>query len=192
MIDSNKLEVDSLAETSVTSLVTEKDVAATEIKSSGVKKNTAKRSFAKKNSGQNRRKSRELALKAVYRGMLNQSELGPIFRDMVDDPDYTKADEAYFKQLLEGVTLHAEELDTKLAHFIDRPINELSPIEHAILRISGCELMFDLSIPYRVVINEGVELAKLYGSTDGHKYINGVLDKLAADVRQAEVRTARS
>lgn len=194
MIDPNKLEVDSLAETvkTVTSLVADNDATASENKGSGLKKNTAKRSFAKKNGGQNRRKSRELALKAVYRGMLNQSELGPIFRDMEDDPDYTKADEAYFKQLLESVTLHAEELDAKLAHFIDRAISELSPIEHAILRISGCELMFDLTIPYRVVINEGVELAKLYGATDGHKYINGVLDKLAADVRQAEVSAARS
>jgi N utilization substance protein B len=194
MIDPNKLEVDSLAETvkTVTSLVADKDATASDMTSSAVKKNTAKKSFAKKNSGQNRRKSRELALKAVYRGMLNQSELGPIFRDMVEDPDYAKADETYFKQLLESVTLHAAELDAKLANFIDRTITELSPIEHAILRISGCELMFDLTIPYRVVINEGVELAKIYGATDGHKYINGVLDKLAADVRQAEVRTAKS
>lgn len=150
-----------------------------------------KKPSAKKNNGKNRRKSRELVLKAVYRGMLNQSELGPIFRDMADDPDYNKADEAYFKQLLEAVSSHVVELDEKLANFIDRKVIELSPIEHAILRISGCELMFDLSIPYRVVINEGVELAKIYGGVDGHKYINGVLDKLAADVRGAEVQNAR-
>jgi N utilization substance protein B len=119
--------------------------------------------------------------------MLNQSELGPIFRDMAEDPDYNKADEAYFKRLLETVSNHVIELDEKMSSFIDRKITELSPIEHAILRISGCELMFDMSIPYRVVINEGVELAKIYGGIDGHKYINGVLDKLAADVRAAEV-----
>jgi len=93
--------------------------------------------------------------------------------------------------LLEAVVTHAEALDIKLADFIDRPVAELSPVEHAILRISGCELMFDLSIPYRVVINEGVELAKIYGGVDGHKYINGVLDKLAADVRVNEVRSAK-
>lgn len=192
MIDPNNLDAESLAETTVTSLLAGKDVATSEVQSNNVKKNIVKRSFAKKNSGQNRRKSREIALKAVYRSMLNQSALAPIFRDMVDDPDYAKADEAYFKQLLEGVTLHAEELDAKLANFIDRAIRDLSPIEHAILRISGFELMFDLTIPYRVVINEGVELAKLYGAIDGHKYINGVLDKLAADVRQVEVSAARS
>jgi N utilization substance protein B len=84
------------------------------------------------------------------------------------------------------------ELDEKMTNFIDRSIAELSPVEHAILRISGCELMFDMSIPYRVVINEGVELAKIYGGTDGHKYINGVLDKLAADVRAAEVKNIKN
>ncbi|MES2181147.1 MAG: transcription antitermination factor NusB [Pseudomonadota bacterium] len=151
-----------------------------------------KKAAARKSAGKNRRKSRELVLKAVYRGMLNQSELGPIFRDMVEDPDYNKADEVYFKQLLEAVTMNIDALDKKLENFIDRKVSELSPVEHAILRISGCELMFDLTIPYRVVINEGVELAKLYGGIDGHKYINGVLDKLAADVRGSEVDSARS
>ena len=156
------------------------------------KKPVEKRTAVKKNTGKNRRKSRELVLKAVYRGMLNQSELGPIFRDMVEDPDYNKADEAYFKQLLEAVTTHVDALDNKLTHFIDRKVTELSPIEHAILRISGCELMFDMSIPYRVIINEGVELAKIYGGIDGHKYINGVLDKLATDVRSAEVGSTKN
>lgn len=148
---------------------------------------------ATKRSGANsRRKSRELVLKAVYRGLLNQSDLGQVFRDMLDDPDYNKADEAYFKQLLQSVTTNVSEIDANLVNFIDRPIAELSPIEHAILRIAGCELMFDLSIPYRVVINEGVELAKLFGGTDGHKYINGVLDKFAGSVRALEVKAARS
>ena len=154
------------------------------------KKDTVKKEAAKK-TGKNRRKSRELVVKAVYRGMLNESELKQIFRDMAEDPDYNKADEGYFKQLLESVTAHINELDEKLAHYIDRPVAELSPVEHAILRTSGCELMFDFSIPYRVVINEGVELAKLYGGIDGHKYINGVLDKLAADVRASEMNSAR-
>ena len=147
---------------------------------------------AKKSRGKNRRKSRELVLKAVYRGMLNETDLSSVYRDMTEDPDYSKADESYFKSLLESVNSHVAELDEKMANFIDRNIAELSPVEHAILRISGCELMFDLSIPYRVVINEGVELAKIYGGTDGHKYINGVLDKLAADVRMTEVQNIKN
>ena len=151
----------------------------------------AKNGSAKKVGTKNRRKSRELVLKAVYRGMLNESELSQIFRDMTDDPDYNKADEAYFRQLLQGVTANLSAIDDKLLNFIDRPIAELSPVEHAILRIAGCELMFDSTIPYRVVINEGVELAKIFGGTDGHKYINGVLDKFAADVRESEVKAAK-
>lgn len=173
----------------LTSLVVEELVVKAD---ADIKKNAHKNSASRKSGSKSRRKSRELVLKAVYRGMLNQSELSQIFRDMVDDPDYNKADESYFKLLLDGVTTHLEAIDGRLMNFIDRPIAELSPVEHAILRIAGCELMFDPSIPYRVVINEGVELAKIFGGTDGHKYINGVLDKFAADVRAVEVEAARN
>ena len=137
---------------------------------------------------QNRRKSRELVLKAVYRSMINASELKQVILDAKEDPEYIKADEAYFKQLLDGVIGKTSELDSEISTFIDRKIEELSPVEHAILRISSYELMFDASIPYRVTINEGVELAKLYGGVDGHKYINGVLDKVAASARPQEFR----
>ena len=137
---------------------------------------------------QNRRKSRELVLKAVYRSMINASELKQVILDAKEDPEYIKADEAYFKQLLDGVAGKTSELDSEISTFIDRKIEELSPVEHAILRISSYELMFDASIPYRVAINEGVELAKLYGGVDGHKYINGVLDKVAASARPQEFR----
>lgn len=147
----------------------------------------APKSSKPKKVGQNRRKSREIAVKAVYRGMLNASDLKQVFRDMTDDPDYNKADEAYFKALLTNVIDNMAALDEKITQFVDRPMTELSPIEHAILRVSGSELMFDVSIPYRVAINEGVELAKIYGGIDGHKYINGVLDKLASDVRAFEI-----
>lgn len=158
------------------------------LKSTGSKSSGSKSSSSKSGGSRNRRKSRELVLKAVYRGMLNASTASAVYKDMAEDPDYNKADEAYFKSLLESVNEHMAELDAKMADFVDRKISELSPIEHAILRISACELIFDLSIPYRVVINEGVELAKIYGGIDGHKYINGVLDKLAASVRAAEMR----
>ena len=143
---------------------------------------------AKVKTSQNRRKSRELVLKAVYRGMINASELKHIISDAQEDPEYIKADEAYFRSLLAGVTSKIDELDKQISVFIDRKIEELSPVEHAILRISSFELMFDMSIPYRVAINEGVELAKIYGGIDGHKYINGVLDKVAASARPQEFR----
>ena len=142
----------------------------------------------KTKTSQNRRKSRELVLKSVYRCMINTADLKQVILDAKEDPEYIKADEAYFRQLLDGVTSKTSELDTQIAVFIDRKIEELSPVEHAILRISSYELMFDMSIPYRVAINEGVELAKLYGGIDGHKYINGVLDKVAAQARPQEFR----
>jgi len=135
----------------------------------------------------NRRKSRELALKGLYQYLLSPKELRLIVREMADEADFARADESYFRSLLEGVYDQIPELDARITKFLDRAIEELSPIEHAILLISAYELIFDVSIPYRVAINEGVELAKLYGGTDGHKYVNGVLDKLAAEARPSEV-----
>jgi N utilization substance protein B len=140
--------------------------------------------------GKNRRKSRELALKGVYRNFLNNMPVPQLVRDLRDDPDIERADEEYFEQLLQGVIAHIPELDDRLAQFVDRGIPELSPIEHAILCIAAYELIYDPSIPYRVAINEGVELAKRFGGTDGHKYVNGVLDKLAAEARPAEFSRA--
>jgi transcription antitermination protein NusB len=142
----------------------------------------------KRKTSQNRRKSRELVLKAVYRSMMNAGDLKQVFLDMKDDPDYIKADEHYFKQLLNGVVDNQQELEAQLSTFIDRALDELSPIEHAILKVSSYELIFDMTIPYRVAINEGVELAKTFGGADGHKYINGVLDKVAASARPQEFR----
>jgi transcription antitermination protein NusB len=149
---------------------------------------TSPKIVKKVKTSQNRRKSRELVLKAVYRGMINASELKQVIADAKEDPEFIKADETYFSSLLAGVSGKTADLDSQISTFIDRKIEELSPVEHAILRISSYELMFDASIPYRVAINEGVELAKLYGGTDGHKYINGVLDKIAAAVRPQEFR----
>jgi N utilization substance protein B len=138
--------------------------------------------------GKNRRKSRELALKGIYQGLMNQSEVRKIIRDMADDVDFDRADEVFFRQLIEGVAEHMEELERRIAVYVDRQVAELSPIEHAILCLSAYELIYDPTIPYRVAINEGVELAKIYGGIDGHKYVNGVLDKLAAEARPHEVQ----
>ena len=136
----------------------------------------------------NRRKSRELVLKALYQREMNVQDVLQMRRDATIDPDFNHADAGYFKALLEGICANIEALDAKIAGFIDRKLEELSPIEHAILRVSAYELIFDMSIPYKVAINEGVELAKMYGGTDGHKYVNGVLDKIAADARPNEFK----
>lgn len=138
--------------------------------------------------GQNRRKSRELVLKGLYRLFLSGSGVQEIIRDLAEDADYARADEAYFRALMEGVAEHVARLDERLRPLLDREVGELSPIEHAILCISGYELIHDPTIPYRVAINEGVELAKRYGGTDGYKYVNGVLDRLAAEARPGEFK----
>jgi len=139
-----------------------------------------------KKSSRNRRKSRELALKGLYRLFLNGGGVDEILHDLADDDDCAHADEGYFRALLRGVAEKVTQLDQQIAPLLDRQISELSPIEHAILCIAGYELIHDPSIPYRVAINEGVELAKRYGGTDGHKYVNGVLDRLAAEARPGE------
>ena len=87
-----------------------------------------------------------------------------------------------------GVPQHKTELDGAFAGFLDRPLEELDPVELAILRLSTYELRHRVDVPYRVVINEGIELAKIFGATDGHKFVNGILDKLAPNLRAAEVR----
>ncbi|SNR88277.1 NusB antitermination factor [Methylobacillus rhizosphaerae] len=143
------------------------------------------------NPGRSRRKSRELVLKGIYLGLMNQKDVKVIIRELADDPDFDRADYEYFRQLLEGVAENIDELDARLVGSLDRQLSELSPIEHAILCIAAYELIHDVSIPYRVAINEGVELAKLYGGTDGHKYVNGVLDKVAAEARPDEFSRGR-
>lgn len=140
--------------------------------------------------GKSRRKSRELVLKAIYRRFLNgDGELRQMISDLADDEDFERADQAYFQELLQGVMENVAALDQRLSEFLDRSTVELSPIEHGILCIAAYELIHDMSIPYRVVINEGVELAKSYGGTDGYKYVNGVLDKLAAATRPNEFKS---
>ncbi|HQR50565.1 MAG TPA: transcription antitermination factor NusB [Methylophilaceae bacterium] len=144
-----------------------------------------------KKPSRNRRKSRELVLKGLYRLFISGNSSEEILRDLAEDDDYAHADEEYFRVLLRGVAEKVGQLDQQIGPLLDRPVGELSPIEHAILCISGYELMHDPSIPYRVAINEGVELAKRYGGTDGYKYVNGVLDKLAAQARPEEFRSGR-
>ncbi|MEI6869138.1 MAG: transcription antitermination factor NusB [Methylophilaceae bacterium] len=140
----------------------------------------------KKKLVNNRRKSRELVMKSIYRGIINQFDINQIKKDIKDDPDYSKADEVFYNHLFDGVIQNINELNNEISGYIDRPIEKLSPIEHSILCISVYELIYDSAIPYKVAINEGVELAKTFGGVEGYKYINGVLDKVAEKRRPLE------
>lgn len=138
-----------------------------------------------------RRRSREFALQGLYQWLLAQRAPADIAKDIELYRGFDKCDAAYFRALLEGAIANAATLEAQLAACIDRPLTQLSPIERAILLIAGFEFTHHPDVPYRVVINEAVELAKAFGGTDGHKYVNGVLDKLAAKLRAGEARDAR-
>jgi transcription antitermination protein NusB len=135
-----------------------------------------------------RRVSREFALKGLYAWQLAQQDRVDIEAALHDDPHLRKADEGYFHKLLHGILDAAPSLGDALRPCLDREVAELSPIERSILMIGAYELVHCPDVPYRVAINEAVELAKQYGGTDGHKYVNGVLDKLAREVRSSEIQ----
>jgi N utilization substance protein B len=137
-----------------------------------------------------RRRSRELALQGLYEWLVSGTEAGVIDAHMREQEGFDKADSAHFDALLHGCITEAVDLDAVLAKFVDRKTTELSPVEHAVLMIGSYELKHCLDIPYKVAINEAVELAKSFGGTDGHKYVNGVLDKTAGDLRPVEVQAS--
>ncbi|BBE08309.1 N utilization substance protein B homolog [Mycoavidus cysteinexigens] len=137
-----------------------------------------------------RRRSREFAVQGLYQWLLSGTDASAIVAQLQSAPGFGKADREHFDTLLQGVIRDAKALDTQLTPCIDRPSAELSPIEHAVLLIGAYELMHHIEIPYRVVINEAVEVTKTFGGTDGYKYVNGVLDKLAAQLRAVEIQPA--
>lgn len=138
-----------------------------------------------------RRRARELALQGLYQWLIAGGEVAAIDAQLREHEGYTKCDSVHFDALLRGCIEQAALLDAALALHVDRKTTELSPVEHAVLMMGAYELRYCLDIPYKVAINEAVELAKSFGGTDGHKYVNGVLDKVAADLRPAEVQAAR-
>jgi N utilization substance protein B len=139
-----------------------------------------------------RRRSREFALQGLYEWLLSGSEAGVIDAHMREQEGFDKCDSAHFDALLHGCIRDAAALDAALARHVDRRTSALSPVEHGVLLIGAWELSNCLEIPYKVAINEAVELAKEFGGTDGHKYVNGVLDKTAGDLRAVEVAAVRA
>ncbi|MBK6471465.1 MAG: transcription antitermination factor NusB [Betaproteobacteria bacterium] len=138
-----------------------------------------------------RRRSREFALQGLYRWLIAGGDAAAAEADVRELDGFDKCDRAHFDALLRGGIEQAAALDAVLVRHIDRKTSLLSPVEHAVLMIGVYELMHCVEIPYRVAINEAVELAKSFGGTDGHKYVNGVLDKCATDLRPNEARPVR-
>jgi N utilization substance protein B len=136
-----------------------------------------------------RHRAREFALQGLYQWLLNNEDATTVVNNIRAAHGFEKADADHFAALLYGAIKDSVALREAFAPLIDRGVNELSPIEHGVLLIGAYELKNNLEIPYRVVINEAVELTKSFGGIDGHKYVNGVLDKLAPKLRADEVAT---
>jgi N utilization substance protein B len=134
-----------------------------------------------------RHRAREFALQGLYQWLLNNEDAGTVVNNIRAAHGFEKADADHFAVLLYGAIKDSVALREAFAPLIDRRVAELSPIEHAVLLIGAYELKNNREIPYRVVINEAVELTKSFGGIDGHKYVNGVLDKLAPKLRAEEV-----
>jgi N utilization substance protein B len=139
-----------------------------------------------------RRRSRELALQGLYAWQLSGEGASGLQTQLAQSKDFAKADSKYLARLLEGTIEEALALEGLIAPVLDRKLKELSPVERGILLLAVFELKNAPDIPFRVVINEAVELAKEFGGTDGHKYVNGVLDKLVAELRPEERSRPRS
>ena len=153
----------------------------------------AKDAKSEKSGGKSpRRRAREFALQGLYQWRIGGNDEAAIEAHLADADGFDKADREFFVGLLRGVLAQQAELQEQLQTFLDRPFAELSPIEASILLAGAFELANYPQTPYRVIINEAIELTKGFGGTDGHKYVNGVLDKLAFKLRPVEVEAKRA
>ncbi len=131
-----------------------------------------------------RRKARRLAVQAIYSWQMSGNPVADIEHEFLTEQDTKGADLAYFRELLVGVVSQASNLDAKLKPNLARLVEEVDPLELAILRLGAYELLHRDDVPYKVVINEAIELAKTFGAEESHKFVNGVLDKLAISLRR--------
>ncbi|MGA8515832.1 MAG: transcription antitermination factor NusB [Burkholderiaceae bacterium] len=139
-----------------------------------------------------RTRAREFAIQALYQHFVGKNETGDIDVFTRDLQGFAKADAAHFDALFHGCVKEASALDTKITPLLDRPLSEISPVERAVMWLGAYELEYCLDVPWRVVLNEYIEQAKAFGGTDGHKYVNAVLNKLAPELRAAEVASDKA
>jgi N utilization substance protein B len=133
-----------------------------------------------------RSQARSLAVQALYQWQVTGQDVADVVNQFLTTQDVRKFEVAYFRDLVSGVPTHLQQVDTALQSHLDRPVEQVDLVERAILRLGAYELAEHPEIPYRVVINEAVELAKTFGAEQGHRYVNGVLDKVARALRPLE------
>ncbi|MET0581083.1 MAG: transcription antitermination factor NusB [Pseudoxanthomonas sp.] len=138
-----------------------------------------------------RARARRRALQAIYAWQMSGGLVDQVIAQFAHEQAHEIADLEYFDDLVRGVIKHRASLDEALVGYLDRPVEEVDPIERAVLRLSAYELIHRLDVPYRVVLNEAIEISKRFGSEHGHTYVNGVLDKAAADWRTPEFSAGR-
>jgi transcription antitermination protein NusB len=141
----------------------------------------------KKNNFKAKQRARRFAMQAIYQWQLTQHSIAELEKQFLAQEEMVSVDTAYFQLLVQGVIECKEFLDKELQVFTDRPLKELDLVELAILRLSTYELYKQTDLPYKVVLNEAIELAKCFGATDGHKYVNGILHQLAKKLRPLEL-----
>ena len=134
-----------------------------------------------------RRRARHFALQGLYQWSMTGAALAEIEAEFRIDNDFTHVDGDYYRDLLSGVVTHAGALDEVMRGKLDRSIEELDPVEHSLLRMGVYELRDRIDVPYKVVLNEAVALAKKFGATESFRYVNGVLDKVARELRELEI-----
>lgn len=144
---------------------------------------------ASKPTTSQRKRARKLVLQALYQWQISGDNIAEIEAQFRTDNDFAKVDGSYFNELFREIPKQIGELDKQIEPFLDRVIGDVDPIEISLLRMGVYEMMHRIDVPYRVIINEAIELAKQFGGTDGHKYINGILDKLSLRLRAAETRS---
>lgn len=137
---------------------------------------------------QARTNARKAAVQALYQWQMTGQNLNEIERQFIEDDRFKDVHRSYFNELFRGVPQQLDVIDQALSEFVDRPVERIDPVERAILRIGAYELLNRLDVPYRVIINESINLAKCFGAQDSHKYINGILDKIAQQKRAVEIK----
>ncbi len=138
-----------------------------------------------------RSNARKAAVQALYQWQMAGHNLNLIEQQFLEEEWLKEAQKSYFKELLHSVPEHLESIDAALLEFVDRPVDNIDPVEKAILRIGAYELLYRLDMPYRVVLNESINLAKCFGAEGSHRYVNGILDKIATKKRPIEQQTKK-
>ena len=137
---------------------------------------------------QARTNARKAAVQALYQWQMTGQNLSEIERQFYEEERLKDAQKSYFTELFHGVPKNLEQIDQALTEFVDRPVDSIDPVERAILRLGTYELLHRLDMPYRVVINESINLAKHFGADGSHRYVNGILDKIAQQIRVVEIK----